>query len=404
MVFATAAPVFAQQPIEDGLPLTNEESVKAKKNAPARGVEIGTLFGFSHLRPFSVTSQYGPTMIEVPGTSLLSLRAHTLYVSWFPSEWLAIRPEFSLSQFLDDADKDTFLYLGGQGAFFPQRNATSGPYILGRVGLSIQSVYNHSETVFSVGAGLGYRWCIGPASVLRAEARYQRLFGEGFDDSVGAGLEYRWCIGPAFVVRTEVRYQRLFGEGFDENGANGFSIIFGLGTKVGHVNPEQKHSAPEVEIGTLFGLSHFRPLAPWDDYAITTIGVPEQSTLPLGDYTFYISWFPSEQLAIGPEFNLERDSRGGNSTTSFYFGGQGTFFLQSNAMSGPYILGRSGLLRSFYNDPERKLIVGAGLGYRWHLGTAFVLRTEARYQRLFFEEGANIFSLLIGIGTRLGGR
>ena len=56
MVFATAAPVFAQQPIEDGAPLTNGGSVGAKKNAPHPGVEIGTLFGFSHLRPFSATS------------------------------------------------------------------------------------------------------------------------------------------------------------------------------------------------------------------------------------------------------------------------------------------------------------------------------------------------------------
>ena len=53
---------------------------------------------------------------------------------------------------------------------------------------------------------------------------------------------------------------------------------------------------------------------------------------------------------------------------------------------------------------------GAGLGYQWRIGQAFVLRTEGQYHRvsLSFEddfngdETANEFSFLIGIGTRFG--
>ena len=50
--------------------------------------------------------------------------------------------------------------------------------------------------------------------------------------------------------------------------------------------------------------------------------------------------------------------------------------------------------------------IGAGFGYQWRIGTAFVLRTEAQYQRVFpiadDTVAGNEFSFIIGIGTRFG--
>ena len=250
--------------------------------------------------------------------------------------------------------------------------------------------------------------------------------------SVGAGLGYQWHLDSAFVLRTEARYQRWL------DGFNVLSLLTGIGTKVGQVNPEQGVHTPRVEIGTLFGLSHLRPAS--DDGGVTIIGAPGQSMLYLGDQTLYVSWFPSKQLAIRPEFSLSQFSDGVEHITALYLGGQGAFFPNSNATSGPYILGRGGLwIRPYesgyeeidvyggsgdydepdvydeppidkepelYDEPEAEPVfsVGAGLGYQWHLGSAFVLRMEARYQRWLGEYSGNGLSLLVGIGTRLGGR
>ena len=396
MVLATASQVFAQQPIEDGGRLKREGDVDAVKNAPDLGAEIGTLFGLTHLRVISEDpfgDDDGVTLIGVPGHPI-SLGDQTLYVSWFPSEQLAIRPEFNLSQFSDKVESFTLLYLGGQGAFFPKSNATSGLYILGRGGLLTVSADGSPGAFLSVGAGLGYQWHLGSAFVLRTEARYQRWLGVG---------------------------------------GNGLSLVIGLGTRVGHINPEQHVHPPRVEIGTLFGLSHFRPIS--ESSRITMLGAPEQSTLSLGYQTLYVSWAASKQLAIRPEFSFSQVSYGLERITTLYLGGQGAFFPQNTTMSGPYILGRGGLLIGspyegsydqpdvyddvdIYEEPPYEPIpdlyveepeaasfsVGAGLGYQWHLGSAFVLRTEARYQRWFGEYGGNGLSLLLGIGTRLGGR
>ena len=94
---------------------------------------------------------------------------------------------------------------------------------------------------------------------------------------------------------------------------------------------------------------------------------------------------------------------------SLYLGGQAAFFLQSNAVSGPYLLGHGALAHTkdsgyaFSDDSESEFSVGAGLGYQWRLGPAFVLRAEGRYRR-WFEDEVNDFSLTLGLGTRLSGR
>ena len=176
------------------------------------------------------------------------------------------------------------------------------------------------------------------------------------------------------------------------------------------VSAHQKEDAPAtgVEFGTLFGLSH----SPSNE--VTIIGSPSTPILSWapGIPSLYVSWFPSEQLAIGPEFSFGVASDGEVSLTELYLGGRGAFFLRSNAVSGPYLL-VNGSLQDLYVDggSDTYFAAEAGLGYQWRVGPAFVLRAEGRYRRLFHDEefplienGDSGFALLIGLGTRFGGR
>ncbi|MDE2742997.1 MAG: hypothetical protein OXI58_15495 [Gemmatimonadota bacterium] len=189
-------------------------------------------------------------------------------------------------------------------------------------------------------------------------------------------------------------------------------------------HPEKDASMSGVEIGTLFGLSR----SPSNE--TIHIGVPStiSTIVPPGIPSLYVSWFLSERLALGSEFSFGRfsvDDEGDDEDddahgfTTLYLGGRGAFFLQSNAVSGPYLLGNGALMNLHllgdeddpYNVPHTYFSAGAGLGYQWRVGPAFVLRTEGRYRMWFLDEefpliadGTNEFSLFIGLGTRLGGR
>ncbi|MDE0682966.1 MAG: hypothetical protein OXI63_08645 [Candidatus Poribacteria bacterium] len=176
----------------------------------------------------------------------------------------------------------------------------------------------------------------------------------------------------------------------------------------------------EFEIGTRFGISH---LAPDTDDSFSTSTSITFTSIPsaiahIGSSppALYATWFPSKQLAIGPEFSLGRMSISekyeflgesetvSESITTLYLGGQAAYFLQSHAVSNPYVLGRGSatILRSRGED-ETITSIGIGLGYQWRIRAAFVLRAEAQYQRvLVSDENANEFSLTIGIGTRFG--
>ena len=347
-------------------------------------VEIGTLFGLSHL----ASDGDGITVIGVPRTIRFGHFGNSsLYVSWFPTEKLSIGPEFSLGHISGGFLDVTSFYLGCRGVFSPQSNAVSGPYLLGHSALLAVLHYYDFDADFSVGVGLGYQWRIGPAFVLRAEGRYRRWF-------VSDGL-------------------------FNSNpNPNELSLMLGLGTKTGHVDPEKDAPAPEVEVGTLFGLSHRYS----DDHVrLTTIGVPSAFTLDFGLLTglplLYILWFPTEKLSIGPEFRFGRTSQYESlddedervEITSLYLGGQGALFLQSNAASGPYLLGHGAWWYSkvdaVWVNRRTDCSVGVGLGYQRRVEPepAFALRVEGRYRR-WFDEGSNEFSLMLGLGTRLGSR
>ena len=314
----------------------------------ATGTEIGTLFGLSHLS----SNGDGINITGVPSAPLAFFGNPSLYVSWFPNEQLAIGPEFSLGRFSSDGDGITSLYLGGRSAFFLQSNAMSSSYIMGHGALLVISASDaESETDFSVGAGLGYQWRLGPDFILRTEGRYRYWF----DDEV-----------------------------------NDLSFLLGLGTRAGRVGREKNASTPEVEIGTLFGLSrrvlNFNWFGGSETVTLTHIGVPTAPNLlflhpahrPYYIPSLYVLWFPSEKLSIGPEFSFGRSSSDGDGITSLYLGGRGVFSLRTNTMSSPYILGL-GALATVAGD-------GAGLGYQWRLGSALVLRAEGQYRRWFNEK------------------
>ena len=157
------------------------------------------------------------------------------------------------------------------------------------------------------------------------------------------------------------------------------------------------------EVGTLFGVSHSRAA----DENITTISVPGSHlgggfSLP----ALYVSWFPSEQVSIGPEVNFGKVSSDGiaSDLTALSFGGQATFFFQSNSISGSYITGRASLLvlTSEIGFGTDDYAIGGGLGRQWRIGPAFVLRMEGVYQRWFDAEINNVLFIL-GLGTRFGG-
>jgi len=115
-------------------------------------------------------------------------------------------------------------------------------------------------------------------------------------------------------------------------------------------------------------------------------------------------------MSVSDEYWDEEDTE---SMTTLYLGGRVSYFLFNHSASSPYVLGRishnifSGE-DSFLFDGELSLTsFGGGLGYQWRIGSAFVLRLEAQYQRLWLsyedeDENANEFSLIIRIGTRFG--
>lgn len=171
---------------------------------------------------------------------------------------------------------------------------------------------------------------------------------------------------------------------------------------------EEDAPATDVEVGTLFGFS-YSPAR-----QVTVIGgpsVPIFSWAP-GIPALYVSWFPSEWLALGPEFSLGMTSSGKDSLTDLYLGIRGAFFLPSNAVSSPYLL-VNGSLQQLVADggSETYFAAGAGLGYQKRVGSAFVLRVEGRFRRWFHNEefpiikdGATGLLFLIGLGTRFGGQ
>lgn len=187
------------------------------------------------------------------------------------------------------------------------------------------------------------------------------------------------------------------------------TLLFGLvalaaASRVSAGQIEEAVRSGEIEIGTLFGVSH-------GDDEITTVQVPsafwgeERSIAPLT--ALYLSWFPGEYLAIGPEINLGRTSadegRSHNAITNLSLAFRAAFFSRPSSRSGVYFLGHSALFwRNWNGGDEANIASGLGLGYQWRIGPSFVLRVEGQYRR-WFDPGKNVFALVFGLGSRLGG-
>lgn len=173
--------------------------------------------------------------------------------------------------------------------------------------------------------------------------------------------------------------------------------------------PATEPAAGGVEIGTLFGFSR---ISSGDD-ALTMLGLP--GALGNGNPALYVSWFPSDKLAIGTDFSVTSLWSNGSSSASFYLGGRTEFFPQGSARSGVYILGQGALVAGTGHS-DNQFAAGAGIGERWRLGPVFVVRAELRYRRWFRgrtqyygllgydPDDTHEISVVIGLGARLGVR
>lgn len=342
-------------------------TVSARQMESASGNEIGTQFGLSHQRD----GVRGFTYIRVPSTlGPSNTGSPSIYVSWFLNERFSFGPEFSLGVNSAEHVSYTSLYLAGRGAFYSVGEATSGVYVLGRGALWVFSTEisgeSSSETDFGLGVGLGYRWRMGNGFIVRAECAYRR-----------------WI----------------------DTGANEFSLLLGLGAKAGRIATNLDVWFSKVEVGTFFGLSHLRAYGRGN----TLIGVPSSPGSSIrGIPSIYATWFLDGNFSIGPEISLARHSGPVAASTSLLLAVQGSYHLGGDATSGAYILGRganrfSSSEGSNQSVSETDLGLGVGLGNRWRMGTAFIVRFEGGYRR-WLDARTNEFSLLIGLGARVGER
>lgn len=173
-------------------------------------------------------------------------------------------------------------------------------------------------------------------------------------------------------------------------------------------------TATDFEIGTQFGISHIIVSDDYDTESFSFTQIPGGLISGFSLPSLYATWFPNENFSIGPEFSYSNFSFDEDSNIStLYLGGRASYLLNSYTESTPYIHGRISLYtvsigELIFSDNETGILgnIGIGFGYQWRIGTAFVLRTEAHYQRILpFEDdpiAGNEYSLIIGIGTRFG--
>ena len=342
-------------------------AVSALHAESTSGAEIGTLFGLSR---FSADGG-GTTVIGVPSAFVSSAGNPSIYVSWFPDERFSFGPVFSLGRFSGEGTAFTALYLAGRGALQSGGGAASGAYVYGRGAIQViidgESGVSESETDFGLGAGLGYRWRVGSGSVVRAEGGYRRWFGD--------------------------------------LGTNEIALLIGLGGRAGRVAADRDIRSSQAEIGTHFGFSRFST----DGEGVTLIGVPSPPVWNVaGNPWIYVSWFPDDRISFGPEFSLGRTSGDGTAFTTLYLAGRGALHSGGGAASGAYVYGLSGLRvisTEIFGDSESETDfgLGAGLGYRWRVGTGFIVRAEGGYRRWFDNAGTNEFVILLGLGASVGG-
>lgn len=149
----------------------------------------------------------------------------------------------------------------------------------------------------------------------------------------------------------------------------------------------------KAEIGTLFALRHLRYSSyRGDTFTVNTIRVPN---------TLSVWLIPTEMVAIGSDIAFASN----DTDVDFLLTGKVAFSLSYTTFSpsypsttGIYVLGTGSLDYSY----DSEINAGLGMGLRTRVGSVLVLRVEGRYERRF-EDEANVFSLLFGLGTQVGG-
>ena len=108
------------------------------------------------------------------------------YLMLFPGQIMSIGPEINLTKTMTPAL--TLQSFGYRALLFSQ-NAMSGPYMLGRLHLTVFPEGFEKANRFSLVAGAGYQWRISSVSVFRIEAGFRRVFGFNteYDPSVNIG-------------------------------------------------------------------------------------------------------------------------------------------------------------------------------------------------------------------------
>ena len=153
----------------------------------------------------------------------------------------------------------------------------------------------------------------------------------------------------------------------------------------------------KAEIGTLIGLTHLRGpeyYDPWfgrgDRLTATHVRLPSALSVWL---------IPTEMMAIGAEILFEADdSTHSDADADVLLTGKVAFSPLHASPISIYALGIGSLQYVYESD----ISAGIGMGLRARIGSALVLRMEGRYER-WFEDEVNQFSLLLGLGTQLGG-
>lgn len=180
----------------------------------ATDFEIGTLFGISRMSSTNSDDDATVTYTRLPSGSLLDIGASptTLYALFYPTKQIGIGPEFSYGassvteEYWEERNTERFstLHLGGRAMFFLTDYALSSPYLMGRASITQFSLDSESfffsddtESITSVGIGVGYQFSIKPAFVLRFEGQYSRLMLTDEDDPLNE-FSLRIGIGTRF--------------------------------------------------------------------------------------------------------------------------------------------------------------------------------------------------------------
>ena len=180
----------------------------------ATDFEIGTLFGISRMSSTDSDDDTTVTYTRLPSGSLLDIGASptALYAMFYPAKQFGIGPEFSYGatsvtdEYWGERDTESFftLHLGGRAMFFLTDYALSSPYLMGRASITqfggdSDSFFwsGDTESITSIGLGVGYQFVINPAFVLRFEGQYSILRVTDADDPLNE-FSLRIGIGTRF--------------------------------------------------------------------------------------------------------------------------------------------------------------------------------------------------------------